>query len=75
MWLHDFLPNDVKNIRILTYGYNTKLIGESTTGETLLDYRRNFIQQLENSRQSDKVCSSLAGAAQALQLMLITGEA
>lgn len=57
MWLHDFLPNerDFKHFRILTYGYNTKLVGHDTVDDTLLDYGRDFIQQLENARESDEV--------------------
>lgn len=57
MWLQDFLPeeSDCKHARILTYGYNTKLVGKGTVDDTFLDYRRDFIQQLENARGSDKV--------------------
>lgn len=57
MWLQDFLPNerDCKNFRILTYGYNTQLIGGDTVDDTFLDYGRDFIQQLENARASDEV--------------------
>lgn len=42
MWLQDFLPNEqcCKNARILTYGYNTKLIGNDTVEDTILDYAR-----------------------------------
>jgi hypothetical protein len=28
MWLKDFLPQDVKNVRIMTYGYDSSLIEE-----------------------------------------------
>lgn len=56
MWLQDLLPKeaDCKHVRILTYGYNTKLVGEDTD-DRFLDYRRDFIQQLETARGSDEV--------------------
>jgi hypothetical protein len=54
MWLKDFLPHDVEKIRILSYGYDSNLIGH-TTGSRLIDYQRHFIQQLENARSLDQV--------------------
>ncbi|KAF8242573.1 hypothetical protein K440DRAFT_481581, partial [Wilcoxina mikolae CBS 423.85] len=51
MWLKDFLPKDLKNIRIMTYGYDSRLAGAKTNSR-LIDYRRNFLQQLENARSS-----------------------
>jgi hypothetical protein len=56
MWLQDFLPRDFKNIRIMSYGYNSNLSSDSNNG--LLDYRRNLVQQLENARSSDEVCET-----------------
>ncbi|KAF8542993.1 hypothetical protein BDD12DRAFT_875508 [Trichophaea hybrida] len=40
MWLKDFLPEDIKGIRIMTYGYNSSLT-ENVTDE-FLDYRRRL---------------------------------
>jgi len=54
MWLQDFLPRDVKNVRIMIYGYNSRLDDYSDTN-TMLDYCRNLIQQLENARSSREV--------------------
>lgn len=61
MWLQDFLPVECgcENVRILTYGYNTKLVGKDTVDDTFLDYRRDFIEQLENSRNSEEVTGKL----------------
>jgi hypothetical protein len=59
MWLKDFLPNDVKNIRIMTYGYDSRIVGSEQSGARMSDYRRNFIEQLETSRTSAKVCKDL----------------
>jgi len=54
MWLQDFLPHDIKNVRIMTYGYNTKLDG-NTLDHRMLDYGRDMIQQLEVVRGSLEV--------------------
>jgi len=54
MWLQDFLPQDVKRVRIMSYGYNTSLVGR-TIDDTLLDYRRQLVAQLENARSSPEV--------------------
>jgi hypothetical protein len=54
MWLKDFLPRDVKGIRIMSYGYNSNLIGH-TVDDGFLDYRRHFIHMLVNSRRSAEV--------------------
>lgn len=60
MWLQDFLPiePDIRRVRIMTYGYNTKLI-EDTIDDGMVDYRRHFIQQLTNSRDSPEVPAAL----------------
>lgn len=54
MWLQDFLPNDIKNIRVLTYGYNSNLIGD-TVDDTLQDQRSNLFIQLLNVRNTVEV--------------------
>ena len=53
MWLHDFLPNRFKNVRIMTYGYDSKLTGEPKTENRLLDYKRHFINMIKNARNSE----------------------
>jgi hypothetical protein len=55
MWLQDFLPNNIKGIRIMTYGYNTELVGASTQAGRLLDHRRDLIQQMQSARSSPQV--------------------
>ncbi|KAF8543475.1 hypothetical protein BDD12DRAFT_874572 [Trichophaea hybrida] len=50
MWLKDFLPKDIKKLRIMTYGYNSSLVGGTKSARRMSDYRSNFIQQLENAR-------------------------
>jgi hypothetical protein len=60
MWLKDFLPNDIKNIRIMTYGYDSRIIkcSGSNPSSSLSDYRGSFIEELHKSRASKelKVC-------------------
>jgi hypothetical protein len=56
MWLKDFLPDDVKGIRIMTYGYNTNLY-DGETDIDFLDYRRNLLQMLGNARRTIPVCN------------------
>jgi hypothetical protein len=58
MWLQDFLPHDIKNVRIMTYGYNTKLVG-NTLDHRMLDYGRDMIQQLEVVRGSLEVTTTV----------------
>jgi len=55
MWLKDFLPEDVKNVRIMTYGYDSSLVRGTPSDLKLFDYVTNFIQQLENSRSTVEV--------------------
>jgi hypothetical protein len=76
MWLKDFLPKDVKNVRIMTYGYDSRLVELKKSEPRLTDYRRNFIQQLENSRSSAKVCRCLCGARSCtltLAMLIVSG--
>lgn len=52
MWLQDFLPEDVKGIHIMTYGYNTELVGSNRGTNSLLDHRRDLLEHLQSSRNS-----------------------
>jgi len=55
MWLRDFLPKDVKNIRVMTYGYDSSLLGPEKNSMRMSDYRGNFVEQLRISRRSAEV--------------------
>ncbi|KAF8531694.1 hypothetical protein BDD12DRAFT_914648, partial [Trichophaea hybrida] len=50
MWLKDLLPHDVQNIRVMTYGYDSRLVSQSKAEKRLLDHQRRFIQDIENAR-------------------------
>lgn len=54
MWLQNHLPKDIKNIRVLTYGYNSDLIGD-TMEDTILDLRSNLFTHLLNARKTAQV--------------------
>jgi len=43
----------------MTYGYDSSIVGPEQSDARMIDYRRNFIEQLETSRTSAKVCKSL----------------
>jgi hypothetical protein len=54
MWLKDFLSDDIKGIRIMSYGYNASLYKE-TIDIDFLDFRRHLLQVLGNARRSTPV--------------------
>lgn len=54
MWLRDYLPRDVSNARVLTYGYPSQLHG-SLSRSIFSDHSMNFIHRLLNMRESAKV--------------------
>lgn len=45
MWLRDFLPKDVPNAQVFTYGYPSTL-QKSGSRARLLDYTTHFLQEL-----------------------------
>lgn len=54
MWLHEILPNDVKNVRVLTYGYNSQLQANEARS-SLLSHSKNFIHRLREMRKVTEV--------------------
>jgi hypothetical protein len=62
MWLRDFLPRDVRGVRIMSYGYNSNLVGH-TVDDVFLDYKRHFIHMLVNSRSSAEVRRTLSSSS------------
>ncbi|KAA8909379.1 hypothetical protein FN846DRAFT_942526 [Sphaerosporella brunnea] len=53
MWLRDFLPKDFRNagldVRVLTYGYNAKLVG-SASSSSFRDFAKQFTSAVNNAR-------------------------
>lgn len=54
MWLQDFLPQEFKNVRILSYGYNSALVG-NIEDDDIEDYRSAFLQRILSSRRDVRV--------------------
>ncbi|KAL4962580.1 uncharacterized protein BDV14DRAFT_178258 [Aspergillus stella-maris] len=49
LWLRDFLPDDVPNIRILIYGYDTSLLGNDAK-ESIEDLGSRFLESIKAFR-------------------------
>jgi hypothetical protein len=54
MWLRDYLPADIPGIRVMIYGYPSKL-EKSNSRARLTDYTIQFHQILQSARHSQKV--------------------
>jgi hypothetical protein len=50
MWLRDYLPADISGIRVMIYGYPSKL-EKSNSRARLIDYTIQFLQILQSARQ------------------------
>ncbi|CAG8701125.1 10351_t:CDS:2, partial [Acaulospora colombiana] len=54
MWLQDFLPRDLPGVRIMTFGYGSRI--EANKGMSrMLDYARFFVDRLYIARSSKSV--------------------
>lgn len=49
-WLKDFLPQDVPNARVMTFGYNTDAAFGNTTAE-IIDYAKSLLSSLIDKRE------------------------
>jgi hypothetical protein len=49
MWLKDLLPNTVPGLRVMTYGYDSRILGKRNSEVRLPDYSSKFIEYLENA--------------------------
>lgn len=56
MWLYDLLPTDLPNARIMTYGYNSNLAEDATTGR-IRDFAKGLLNDLDNYR-TEEVCAN-----------------
>src|SRR5256884_5742203 len=56
MWIQDFLVPDLQpyNIRILTYGYESRLPG-STSNAGISEFAQGFLHSISNARRSKNV--------------------
>lgn len=64
MWLKDFLPVSLNGrARVMTFGYDSCLTEASTSTAGMVDYVRDFIQQLKTARRSvGWTCDSSQGS-------------
>lgn len=53
MWLRDFLSKDLPRCRTMLYGYNSKLSSHGI--DTILDYGREFLGEIQRVRYTQEV--------------------
>lgn len=63
VWLRDFLPEDIPNVRILLYGYDTMMPG-SLSKQSIEDLGGALLEQIIAFRERDKVRGPLHDSAQ-----------
>jgi hypothetical protein len=54
MWLQDFLPIRFPEVRVMSFGYDSRIEASKGTAR-MLDYARFFVEQLRNARSSEEV--------------------
>jgi len=59
MWLRDFLPEDIENIRVLLYGYNSK-VDDSKSIQNVEDIAGTMLERLMNIRRVTKASHWIA---------------
>jgi hypothetical protein len=55
VWLRDFLPDDVPNIRVLLYGYDTAL-EQSDSKQSIIDLAKSLLESIKAFRKVTEVC-------------------
>src|SRR5436305_14442393 len=51
VWLRDFLPNDIPNIRVLIYGYDTTLV-KSEAKYSIVDLAKSLLKSIKAFRDN-----------------------
>lgn len=59
MWLRDYLPRDVGDLRVFTYGYPSKLFGSRSTAR-LLDFTMGFLECIKAFMKNRRTVSNFA---------------
>jgi hypothetical protein len=54
MWLRDFLPGDIPNARVMTFGYDARVI-DSRSVLGLMENAENLLVDLQSRRSSADV--------------------
>jgi len=52
LWLQDFLPQDVQNIRVMSFGYNASAAFGNTTA-TIIDHAKDLLTCLVDKREEE----------------------
>ena len=68
MWLRDFLPEHIPNVRVITYGYPAKLRGSGSHAR-LYDYTAAFLQELQHLRSEGGISVSVNKSFHAFALV------
>jgi hypothetical protein len=64
MWLRDFLPGALNpsakgqwsvRARVMTYGYNSALLGANTSVSKIRDFAKDLLQRIVDDRFTDQV--------------------
>ncbi|KAF8532917.1 hypothetical protein BDD12DRAFT_535075 [Trichophaea hybrida] len=51
MWLRDLVPEDIPTIRVLTYGFNSVLVGSKSTS-SIRQFAKTFLEDVLNTRET-----------------------
>jgi len=57
MWLRDSLPEQIKDARIMIYGYNANVFTDVSTGR-IRTFAETFLERLRHLREGDAVSVS-----------------
>lgn len=59
LWLRDWLPNDVSNVRVVLYGYNTD-VQTRIAHDSIEDLSGRLLESLASFRRDTDVCGPSA---------------
>ena len=62
MWIKDYLPLDVPNVRVMSFGYNANVAFGSTTA-TIMDHARDLLSSLVDEREEEDASISSTEAS------------
>ena len=62
MWIKDYLPWDVPNVRVMSFGYNANVAFGSTTA-TIMDHARDLLSSLVDEREEEDASISSTEAS------------
>jgi hypothetical protein len=57
MWIKGYLPFDIPNIRVMSFGYNADAAFGSTTA-SIMDHARDLLSSLVDKREEDNASTS-----------------